>query len=452
MVILIITLLFPTPSILYADTIDNLADDVFNTSTATIASVGQGLGIISTNLQNGIGAFRHSISSALDDVAGSISTRMIQTVSSHTDQTASLFSSIKSFFTTQQSDDVTSESQPEGKATTSKPISRPVPIQILAPLQRIFTGDQTSPTNTKFSGLQNVSGVSIAVLDSRLKALEENLSYKIASIPRGGGGGIAIPTPITTINNLTSIVSSNGSFESLAVTSGSSTFANGINLTAGCVAINDTCITVGSGGSGITSLQAQYSSALTGVSQTLATTSDTNITLTITSSGSTHLFTPGWTGSLAASRGGTGITSVTANQLLVGNPGGTGWTQIATSSLGLTTTNVTEGNNLYWTNARFDARLAASTTIPTLTTLANLTTVGALTSGSIGSGFGIINIGSNALTAGAATLSSFSVSGLGTLSQASSTLFHHMDQSISAQPPLQHFKAQRLVPLRSKAF
>ena len=43
-----------------------------------------------------------------------------------------------------------------------------------------------------------------------------------------------------------------------------------------------------------------------------------------------------------------------------------------------------------------------------ITSLANLVTVGALTSGSIGSGFGSINIGTNSFTGGAATLSAAS--------------------------------------------
>jgi hypothetical protein len=107
----------------------------------------------------------------------------------------------------------------------------------------------------------------------------------------------------------------------------------------------------GGSGSGVTGLRGQYSSFQTGASQTFATSSDTNITLTITSSGDTHTFAPGWTGTLAATRGGTGLSSITNNQLLIGGAGNT-VTQIATSSLGLLTTNVAEGSYLYFTNAR----------------------------------------------------------------------------------------------------
>lgn len=45
------------------------------------------------------------------------------------------------------------------------------------------------------------------------------------------------------------------------------------------------------------------------------------------------------------------------------------------------TTNLAEGSNLYWTNDRFDTRLAATTSLPNLTTLANLSTVGTITTG-----------------------------------------------------------------------
>jgi hypothetical protein len=55
---------------------------------------------------------------------------------------------------------------------------------------------------------------------------------------------------------------------------------------------------------------------------------------------------------------------------------GTAWDDIATTSLGLLSTNVAEGTNLYWTNERFDTRLGATTSLPNLTTLAGLTSVG----------------------------------------------------------------------------
>ncbi|MES2216453.1 MAG: tail fiber domain-containing protein [Patescibacteria group bacterium] len=125
-------------------------------------------------------------------------------------------------------------------------------------------------------------------------------------------------------------------------------------------------------GGGITSLGAQYSSFQTGSSQTFATSSDTNIQLTITSSGNVHTFTPVWTGTLAAGRGGTGISNPVAAGLLIGTYAGGGWQQLATSSLGLSTTDVTEGSNKYFTQTRFDNALSATTSLPNVTTLANL--------------------------------------------------------------------------------
>ena len=144
-------------------------------------------------------------------------------------------------------------------------------------------------------------------------------------------------------------------------TAATSTFANGVALTGGCVAVNGACITSGGGG-GISSLGAQYSTAQTGASQTFATSSDTNIELAITSSGNTHTFTPTWSGTLGVSRGGTGIANPTAAGILLGSYAGDAWQQIATSSLGLLTTNVAEGSNLYFTTNRAAAVLAGTTT------------------------------------------------------------------------------------------
>lgn len=87
--------------------------------------------------------------------------------------------------------------------------------------------------------------------------------------------------------------------------------------------------TVG-GGSGLTSLN-----GLTAGTQTFV--NDTNITIVSTSS--THTLT--WSGQLAAGRGGTGLSSVSANQLLIGNSAGTAWTQVSTSSLGIAISDTT---------------------------------------------------------------------------------------------------------------
>nr|MDQ3009006.1 hypothetical protein [bacterium] len=156
--------------------------------------------------------------------------------------------------------------------------------------------------------------------------------------------------------------------------SATSTFARGINLAAGCYAINNTCLT----DTGITTLN-----GLTNVTQTFATSTDTNITLSIVSSGSTHTFTPGWTGSLAANRGGTGITNPSAAGILLGSYAGGGWQQVATSSLGLLTTNVNEGSNLYYTDARVNSYIHSSSTIPKTYTANTFTTTNTFTGSTI---------------------------------------------------------------------
>ena len=83
-------------------------------------------------------------------------------------------------------------------------------------------------------------------------------------------------------------------------------------------------------------------------------------------------------GVLPASTGGTGITNPLAAGILLSTYAGGGWQQLATSSLGLLTTNVAEGSNLYFTNARADARINATSSIGTLLSAPNLITVGTL--------------------------------------------------------------------------
>ena len=80
---------------------------------------------------------------------------------------------------------------------------------------------------------------------------------------------------------------------------------------------------------------------------------------------------------MTSSRGGTGLSSVTAAGILLGNYAGTGFQQLATSSLGLITTNVAEGSNLYYLDSRVQSFVSGSTTIPktyTANTFAGLNT------------------------------------------------------------------------------
>lgn len=81
---------------------------------------------------------------------------------------------------------------------------------------------------------------------------------------------------------------------------GTSTAANGFDITDGCFAINGVC--VGGGGSGGITAIGPATQTADGPTVTLATSSDTNIGLTITGSGDTLTFASDWIGTLANSR------------------------------------------------------------------------------------------------------------------------------------------------------
>jgi hypothetical protein len=121
--------------------------------------------------------------------------------------------------------------------------------------------------------------------------------------------------------------------------------------------------------------QTQTGATVTIASST-STTNGLTAGITIIGSGNTLTLTPALSGVLTVGGGGTGISSPSAGGILVGNYSGNGWQQIATSSLGLLTTDVAEGSNLYWTNNRFDVRLSATTTLSNLATLAGLVSIG----------------------------------------------------------------------------
>ncbi len=182
---------------------------------------------------------------------------------------------------------------------------------------------------------QIISTPSTSSNDTRVQS-RESLSRQFDSIMR------SVSESISSINSLSDVTISGGSFsgsatlDSLTLSgSATSTFANGINLTGGCVAINGTCISGGGGGGSGT------------------------------------------------------VNSGTANQLAYYAADGTTLSGIATSTLGLLTTDVAEGSNLYFTNTRFDSRfitqLAATTSVSSITALPNLAlSTTQLTSGTLG--------------------------------------------------------------------
>jgi len=114
--------------------------------------------------------------------------------------------------------------------------------------------------------------------------------------------------------------------------SATSTSNVGYNITAGCFAINGTC--VGGGSSGVTSFQQTFGAAQTGaITIGTSTQSFNGLTLgnTITNSSGTFTITPSTSGTLSVGGGGTGVTTFTASQLLFGN-GTAALTSVATTS------------------------------------------------------------------------------------------------------------------------
>ena len=201
------------------------------------------------------------------------------------------------------------------------------------------------------------NGVSLAYIDTyinnALKGFGEKISGQILDTnalkgSTNNSGGSASNSTITnaTITNstfsgsvsaTTLSVSGNATFSGTTTLSGPVVFG-GITGSIQCLHVDASGVISGTGsdcgaggGSGITSLN-----GLVATTQTFATSSaDTNLKLAITSSGSTHTFTPSWSGILSVIRGGTGLSTVSANGLLIGDSAGTGYTQVATSSLGI---------------------------------------------------------------------------------------------------------------------
>jgi hypothetical protein len=168
-----------------------------------------------------------------------------------------------------------------------------------------------------------------------------------------GGTGALIASTSPSVNFITA-----------TSTTASSTFAYSVNLTGGCYAVNGSCLPTSQG---LTSVgptgQAQTGPAVTFGTSSTAFNGLTAST-TITASGNIITFANTLAGVLGAGGGGTGISNPSAAGILVGSYAGGSYQQLATSSLGLLTTNVAEGSNLYYTDARVQAFVHGSTTIP----------------------------------------------------------------------------------------
>jgi Chaperone of endosialidase/LVIVD repeat len=295
-------------------------------------------------------------------------------------------------------------SNPEGglvsvQVTPGRPQNPPAPaIPPSAPLSRPSTQTivENNPIVERVIQSENViasGGITEDEVDQKLQQLDNSLSAQMYSLTSANStaiaqnynvtaqtnaidqlSGTAITNPDITGGSITNANISGGTIsggiisgatfsgtttlETLAVSGGAtSTFASGIDITAGCFAIGGTCITSSGGGAGNpggSDTQVQFNEAGSfGGSASFTFATSTNL-LTVLNA-STTLFSalgPAYFGStatssfaangaltlaqpLAISSGGTGTsTTPSFGQVLVGNSSG-GYNLVATSSLGI---------------------------------------------------------------------------------------------------------------------
>ncbi len=217
------------------------------------------------------------------------------------------------------------------------------------------------------------SGVSLEQLNYILADLESRLNLKISSIPIGsnGGGGGGIP-PLTVLTDVITLEAESGSFNTLEVTgTATSTFAGGINITGGCLAIGGTCL----GGSSTQWVTAgsdlYYTTGNVGVG-----TSSPYAKLSV--EGNAVIGANILTSNLIAT-GTVTATSFIGDGSLLSGISGFSTTSAAYWITTKSTTNLPEGSNLYYTDTRFDNRLSATSSLPRLSTLAGLVSFGSST-------------------------------------------------------------------------
>jgi hypothetical protein len=289
-----------------------------------------------------------------------------------------------------------------------------VPVTTFAPAQRVDNLSNTTISNPTITGgsitAASITGTISNALDSlsgTIASLTGNdLTYTRATFTEATSTTFfasSLTAPSATVGSITATSSATSTFAggvsllrlqttatstlSGLILDGSglrfsaldcSSYANGGTLTTdssgnvGCaaddssgggstVAGSDTQVQFNNGGSFGASANFTFSSSTGRI--TVVSASTTNISANYASSSVAYF------GNLTAQI----ATIGTLNGLLYGTSGSVG--TIATSSLGLLTTNVAEGSNLYYTNARADARINATSSIGTLTSAPNLATI-----------------------------------------------------------------------------
>ncbi|MDE2218414.1 MAG: tail fiber domain-containing protein [Patescibacteria group bacterium] len=258
-----------------------------------------------------------------------------------------------------------------------------------------LTGSAATPTAVATSSLFSWNGTGLVVRDTSPTLTTPNLGTPSAGVVTNLTGTASIningtvgaTTPTT--GSFTTIAASGGytqSGTSANTFTGTPTFSNATYsalFTGGNVGIGTTSpnwkLAVSGAGSFDDYARASYFTATSTTASTFPYASTTAFTV----SSNSYLGTVSsglWNGTAVATQyGGTG-QNFSASSGLINLYSGVA-SAMATSSLGLLTTNVAEGTNQYWTNTRFDNRLSATTSLQNLTTLANLATVGTISSG-----------------------------------------------------------------------
>jgi hypothetical protein len=256
-------------------------------------------------------------------------------------------------------------------------------------------GNLTTVNNPTFSGLITANGGLSVANGQQLTNAGSTLNTAIAISDLSTGG--AIGTAAATVDAATSFtINQTTAGQALTLPAPTSTTAGRLvyvsNIGTTSFTMYGATIPVGQGrtflwdGSAWTLLDGVI--AGTGLTQSgnvinsAAATSvvnDTNIQGSISS----NVLTLAWAGQLSVARGGTGTNSFTANGIIYGN--GSGALQVTNAAANSIL--VTDGSN----------NPSLSQTLPTAVQ-GNITSTGALSAGSIASGFGTISTGSNITT------------------------------------------------------
>ena len=237
-----------------------------------------------------------------------------------------------------------------------------------------------------------------AFSNGQVDKIYESVGNTVSNISTSGGTTVVEATGTTTLSNLTIENTSTSTIPNLEVTSAFTLNGDTITDFVGAGLELSNGVLTATAGSGFSTTSNNYWES---TQNRWSTTSDsyafdTRLAAVTNLTGLTNLISTNATVT-ALTLGSDYITDLTGSGLTVVNgaltaSGGTGfsttsadyWETIqsrwATTSTDFwlttkSTTNIAEGSNLYWTDARFDTRLSATTTLPNLAVLRGLTDI-----------------------------------------------------------------------------